>query len=208
MKLTKEKLHELILETMREELITEDEIRELLDPRLDEGVLDIGRDLWEKTKDTLNQMKGWARDKVVELVKIMGGKLIAFFNTLREKGVIGKNRAKIEINAVKALLTKDHIDLGVLILTAIFRLSGGVALEGLIKAPELLQKVLDILEMIKGGQHKEALTSLFGDIKELTSIVNKAAKYSKDVNEPVGWVALGKWEELGGLAEILNLQGR
>lgn len=206
MKLTKEKLQSLILEAMQEQLITEAELIELLAPGLNEGILDVGRGLWDATKQTLDGMKDWAREKVVATVKKMGEKLIQFFQALKQKGILKKYAARNEINAVKTLLTNKHVDLAVMIFTAIFKLAGGYALDKLLKAPELLQKVLDILEMIKGGRIVNALRDLFGDLKDLKDMVVKAIDYSKDVKR-AGWISLGNFEELGGLAEILNLQG-
>ena len=34
-------------------------------PKLEEGVLDVGRGLWNATKDVLNDMRDWAREKII-----------------------------------------------------------------------------------------------------------------------------------------------
>ena len=206
MRLTKEQLHRLILETMQEELITEEEIIELLTPKLEEGVLDVGRGLWNATKDVLNDMRDWAREKIIAFIKKMGGKLVEFIQALRRKGVLKKYAARQEKEAVEILLTNKHIDLAVLIFSAIFRLAGGYALEKLAQAPELLEKVFEILEMIRAGDVLSALKMLFGDLRDLKNMISKAIEYSKDTRKTgLGYSALGNYEELGGLAEILNL---
>ena len=207
MRLTKEKLQKLILETLEETLITEEEIRELLAPRLNEGVLDVGRSLWAATKQVLDDMKDWAKEKIIAFVKKIGAKLIQFFQALRKKGLLKKYAARNEIDAVNILLTNKHIDLAVLIFTAIFKLAGGLAIEKLIDAPETLKKVLEILEKIRGGEVVSAMKELFGDLKDVKDMIIKAIEYSKDTRKTgVGFTALGGYEELGGLAEILNIK--
>jgi hypothetical protein len=206
-RLTKEKLQKLILETLEETLITEEEIRELLAPRLNEGVLDVGRSLWAATKQVLDDMKDWAKEKIIAFVKKIGAKLIQFFQALRKKGLLKKYAARNEIDAVNILLTNKHIDLAVLIFTAIFKLAGGLAIEKLIDAPETLKKVLEILEKIRGGEVVSAMKELFGDLKDVKDMIIKAIEYSKDTRKTgVGFTALGGYEELGGLAEILNIK--
>jgi len=208
MKLTKEKLHLLILETMQEQqgLVTEEEIIELLTPSLEEGMLDIGRGLWSATKDVLEKMKDWAKEKIIEFCKKIGAKLKQFFRALKQKGVLKKYAARKEIDAVNILLTNKHIDLAVLIFTAIFKLAGGYALEKLLDAPETLQKVLNILGMIRAGNVVGAVKELFGDLSDLKDTINKAIEYSKDTRKQgAGFTALGNYEELGGLAEILEI---
>jgi len=207
MRLTKEKLQKLILETLEETLITEEEIRELLAPRLNEGVLDVGRSLWAATKQVLDDMKDWAKEKIIAFVKKIGAKLIQFFQALKKKGLLKKYAARNEIDAVNILLTNKHIDLAVLIFTAIFKLAGGYAIEKLIDAPETLKKVLEILEKIRGGEVVSAMKELFGDLKDVKDMIIKAIEYSKDTRKTgVGFTALGGYEELGGLAEILNIK--
>ncbi len=193
---------------MNETLITEEEIRDLLTPKLDEGMLDVGKSLWVATKQVLDDMKDWAKEKIIDFVKKIGAKLIQFFQALRKKGLLKKYAARKEIDAVNILLTNKHVDLAVLIFTAIFKLAGGYAIEKLIDAPETLKKVLEILEKIRGGDIVSAIQELFGDIKDVKDMIVKAIEYSKDTRKTgVGFTALGGYEELGGLAEILNLKG-
>ena len=177
-------------------IITEQEILDFLNEGLDEGA--IG-DLWTYTKGKMTAMKDKGVEYVEKIVKAMGQKLIDLMSWLRKKKIIQKFQSRAEINAIKLLMTRKHIELGVMVLTALFKLAGGFVIEKVVKAPKIIEKIQEILTMIQGGQIMEAIKGLFGDVKDVIDMVKKFAAYHKDTLTPdAHW---GNWEEFGGLTE-------
>jgi len=177
--------------------ITEQEILDFLNEGLHEGAMG---DAWAYTKAKMTQMKDKGIEFAQKLVKSMGGKLIAMFQKLRSMKLIGKYQVRDEIKAINLLMTRKHIELGVMILTALFKLTGGYVVDKVAKAPEIIEKIQQILTMLQGGQVAQAIKELFGDIQDVVEMVKKFVAYHKDTLEPAAY--WGDWEEFGGLAEI------
>ena len=177
--------------------ISEQEILDFLNEGLHEGV--VG-DAWEYTKAKMTQMKDKGIEFAEKLVKSMGAKLIAMFEKLRSMKLLGKYKTRDEIKAIKLLMTRKHIELGVMVLTALFKLTGGYIADKVAKTPEIIEKIQEILTMLRGGQVAEAIKELFGDIKDVADYVKKFVAYHKDTLKPDAY--WGNWEEFGGLAEI------
>ena len=169
-----------------------------------EGVLDFGASLLSGVKGVYDSMKEWAHDKIINFVKKMGNAYYELINKAREKRLIPKMQSKKEKEAIKLLLTKDHIDLAVSIFSAIFKLAGGYVVEKFLEMPEMLKKVGKILTDIQGGDFMTALKDLFGDVKDLVDIIKKAIAFSKQLKKPNIGLAIGDYSEFGGLAEIFN----
>lgn len=171
---------------------------------LHEGVLDFGSSLLNGVKGVYDSMKEWAHDKIINFVKKMGNAYYELINKARGKRLIPKMQSKKEKEAIKLLLTKDHIDLAVSIFSAIFKLAGGYVVEKFLEMPEMLKKVGKILTDIQGGDFMTALKDLFGDVKDLVDIIKKAIAFSKQLKKPNIGLAIGDYSEFGGLAEILD----
>ena len=179
--------------------ITEQEILDFLNEGLDEGA--IG-DLWTYTKTKMTQMKDKGVEYVEKFVKTMGQKLIDLLSWARKKKLLGKYQSRNEIGAIRLLMTRKHIELGVMVLTALFKLAGGFVIEKVAAVPQIIEKIQEILTMIQGGQIAEAFKELFGDVKMVIDMVKKFVAYHKDTLTPAAqW---GQWEEFGGLAEIFT----
>ena len=118
--------------------ITEQEILDFLNEGLHEGAMG---DAWAYTKAKMTQMKDKGIEFAQKLVKSMGGKLIAMFQKLRSMKLIGKYQVRDEIKAINLLMTRKHIELGVMILTALFKLTGGYVVDKVAKAPEIIEKI-------------------------------------------------------------------
>ena len=178
-------------------IVTEQEILDFLNEGLHEGV--VG-DAWAYTKAKMTQMKDKGIEYAEKFVKSMGTKLVDLFQKLREKRLISKGQVRKEIAAIKLLMTRKHVELGVMILTALFKLTGGYIIDKVAKAPEIIEKIQQILTMLQGGQVVEAIKELFGDIQDVAEMVKKFVAYHKDTLKPAAY--WGDWEEFGGLAEI------
>tara|TARA_B100000029_G_scaffold311698_1_gene304226 strand:- start:74249 stop:74899 length:651 start_codon:yes stop_codon:yes gene_type:complete len=176
--------------------ISEQEILDFLNEDLHEGL----GDLWDYTKAKMTQMKDKGIEYAQKFVKSLGTKLVDLFNKLRQKRLIGKHQVRNEIAAVRLLMTRKHIELGVMILTALFKLTGGYVLDKVAKTPEIIEKIQQILTMLRGGQVAEAIKELFGDLQDVAEMVKKFVAYHKDTLKPAAY--WGDWEEFGGLAEI------
>ena len=176
--------------------ISEQEILDFLNEDLHEGL----GDLWDYTKAKMTQMKDKGIEYAQKFVKSLGTKLVNLFLKLRQSKLMKKTQVHKEIQAVKLLMTRKHIELGVMILTALFKLTGGYVLDKVAKAPEIIEKIQQILTMLQGGQVVQAIKELFGDIQDVAEMVKKFVAYHKDTLEPAAW--WGDWEEFGGLAEI------
>jgi len=95
-------------------------------------------------------------------------------------------------------MTNKHIDLAVMIFTAAAKMTGGFALEKIIKAPEYLKDFLELLaDPIE--KLKDKLGAGVGDV---TKMIKKFTKYRKDLNDPK--LGFADWADYGGLAEILS----
>ena len=169
--------------------------------QLDEGFVDWaiskGRGLKDTVTNTIAAMKDWAHDKIVKFAKFMGKKLMDFFSMVKRKGILGKNKARNEIRAIQLLLTNKHIDLAVIILTSIAKLTAGFAIEALEaagKLNEILEKILEILE-----NPVNAIKDLLGDVSDIVKMIKKFIAYRKD-NQTLS-AQLGIWQDFGGLAE-------
>ncbi len=176
--------------------ISEQEILDFLNEDLHEGL----GDLWDYTKAKMTRMKDKGIEYAQKFVKSLGTKLVDLFNKLRQKRLIGKHQVRNEIAAVRLLMTRKHIELGVMILTALFKLTGGYVLDKVAKTPEIIEKIQQILTMLRGGQVAEAIKELFGDLQDVAEMVKKFVAYHKDTLKPAAY--WGDWEEFGGLAEI------
>lgn len=177
---------------------------------LEEGVIDFGKGLLNKVKTSYEKMKGWAENKKIDFVKKMGNGYNNFISKLREKGVIKKYAARREQQAMKLLLTNKHIDLALLLMTSLFNLVGGSAIETLIQTPEILKKFMEVTKHITSGAFDTAIETLFGeDVPDVIEVIRKAMDYHKDLNDPNKKIqmALGNFEEFGGMAEALKRLG-
>ena len=165
---------------------------------VDEGfvdwVMNKGREITDTVKGVIQGMKDWTHDKIVDFVRYMSQKLEAMMAALKQKGVIGKNQKRREVSALKLLRTNKHIDLAVLILSTIAKMTGGFIVDKVIKLPEIVEKILDILD-----NPQAAVQELFGDVADIYDMIKKFIAFRKD-KEKLS-VALGNWEDFGGLAE-------
>jgi hypothetical protein len=169
--------------------------------QLDEGLIDWaiskGKDLKDTVVNTIAAMKDWTHEKIVQYVKFMGQKLMEFFQNLRRKGVIGKNKSRQEQGAIKLLLTNKHIDLAVIIFTTIAKMTGGFVVDKLLKTPEIINKILEIL-----SNPATEIKDLLGDLGDIKDMIAKFIDYRKD-NKTLA-AQLGNWSNFGGLAEKLK----
>ena len=165
---------------------------------IDEGFVDWVMDKGKAIKDTvvgvINGMKDWTHERIVQFVRYMTQKLEAMMSALRQKGVMGKNKSRQEISALKLLRTNKHIDLAVLILSTIAKMTGGFIVDKVIKMPEIIEKILDILD-----NPQAALKELYGDLADIVDMIKKFIDFRKDRKSLA--TALGNWEDFGGLAE-------
>ena len=165
---------------------------------IDEGfidwVMDKGRAIKDTVKGVIDGMKDWTHEKIVQFVRYMSQKLEGFMSTLRQKGVIGKNQQRAEVSALKLLRTNKHIDLAVLILSTIAKMTGGFIVDKVVKMPEIIEKILDILD-----NPQAALKELYGDLTDIVDMIKKFIDFRKDKKSLA--TALGNWDDFGGLAE-------
>ena len=170
---------------------------------LDEGimadVINAGNTIKDAIVNVIDDMKDWAQEKIVAFVKFMGQKMMAFIKELRTKGIFKKYQARKEVHSVKLLMTNKHIDLAVMIFTALAKLTGGFAIDKIAKMPEIIKKFKEILE-----SPVEGLRHLLGDVSDVVKIVKKFISYRQDLNNP--GFPFGNWEDYGGLAELLSIK--
>ena len=166
--------------------------------QLDEGFIDWavskGKGIKDTVVNTIGAMKEWGNEKIVQFVKFMGQKLMDFFNTLRKKGLIGKNQQRREKSAIQLLLTNKHIDLAVMIFTSIAKITGGFVLEKIVQLPEILEQIFDLLE-----NPVDAMKELLGDVGDVLDMIKKFIEFRKDTKSLSA--GLGNWQDFGGLAE-------
>ena len=166
--------------------------------QLDEGLIDWaiskGKDLKDTVVNTIAAMKDWTHEKIVQYVRFMGQKLIDFFKNLRQKGVLGKNKSRQEQGAIKLLLTNKHIDLAVMIFTTVAKMTGGFVLDKVMKLPEVIEQIFDLLE-----NPVDAMKNLLGDVSDVLDMIKKFVTYRKDKESLAA--QLGNWQDFGGLAE-------
>lgn len=172
---------------------------------IDENVIgDFVRDVvrsGRRVKDTVVNViagiKDWTHEKIVNFVKYMGDKFKQFIEALRAKGIFKKYRARAEMNAVTLLMTNKHIDLAVMIFSALAKLTGGFIVDKVVKTPEIIKKVLEFLE-----DPLETFKDLVGDVSDIVKMVKKFIDYRKDRGTHAA--AMGTWDDFGGLAEKLG----
>ena len=166
--------------------------------QLDEGPIDWVLKKANTVKDTIiaviDGMKDWTHDKIVQFVKFMAEKLKKFVDILYRKGVYSWRNKNVEKGAIDLLLTNKHIDLGVMVFTALAKISGGFVVDKVLKAPEILKMFLDLL------QDPTQLGVLLGPEKaEVVRIVKKFIKYREDRKELTPLTKV--WKNYGGMAE-------
>ena len=170
---------------------------------LDEGimadVINAGRTIKDAIVNVIDDMKDWAQEKIVAFVKFMGQKMMAFIKELRSKGIFKKYQARKEIHAVKLLMTNKHIDLAVMIFTALAKLTGGFAIDKIAQMPEIIKKFKEVLD-----SPVEGLTGLLGDVSDVVKIIKKFISYREDLNDPALGTQFRNWADYGGLAELLS----
>ena len=189
----------------------EEELRAIgADSILNEGILQFGSTLWDKVKDTYKNIEKFAEDKIISFLR----KARAGYEKLIEKArknfpkIMTKNRARLEISAIRLLTTKRHIKLGILIFSAILKAAGGAALEAIANTSEHLQKLKEIMDNLISGDVKTAINSLFGalDALEIKDMVVMFRKFQNDMRSAAGAVAKDQGAGVAGtdlqLAEL------
>ena len=137
-------------------------------------------------------MKDWAGEQIEAFVKFMLDKLRKFMQGLRNKGLLGKWESRKELAAINLLGTRKHIDLAVMLLSAIAKITGGFIIDKVAKLPEILEKIKELLE-----NPAVALASLLGDVKDIKTVIDKFIEYRKDRKDVGGGVM--DWSDYGGL---------
>ena len=162
-------------------------------------VIDKGNAVKDTVKNVIAAMKDWTHEKIVEFVRYMSKKLEEFIAALRKKGLLKKYKARSEVGAIKLLRTNKHIDLAVLIFSTIAKMTGGFIVDKVVKLPEIIEKVMNILESLTQDTAKEALKALFGDAVDIVDMIKKFIDFRKDKETLAA--KLGLWADFGGLAE-------
>jgi len=169
----------------------------IIDEGFVEDVVNAGRQVKDTVVNVIDDMKDWAHEKIVNFVQYMGNKLKEFIEALKAKGIFKKYRARAETNAIKLLMTNKHIDLGVMIFSAIAKLTGGFIIDKVAKAPEIIEKVLAMLET-----PIDSFKELVGDTSDIVKIIQKFKAYRQDIGtDAAQWQ---QWDDFGGLAEKLG----
>ena len=169
----------------------------IIDEGFVEDVVNAGRRVKDTVVNVIDDMKDWAHEKIVDFVKYMGNKLKQFIEALKASGFFKKYRARAETNAIKLLMTNKHIDLAVMIFTAIAKLTGGFIIDKVAKAPEIIEKVLAMLET-----PIDSFKELVGDTSDIVKMIQKFKAYRQDQGTHAA--AMGAWDDFGGLAEKLG----
>ena len=163
---------------------------------LDEGalewVLQKGRQVKDTVANTISGMKDWATEKIEAFVKFMLDKLKNFINALRNKGLLKKLEARKEELAVNLLGTRKHMDLAVMILATIAKITGGFIIDKVAKLPEILEKIKDLLE-----NPVSALKDILGDVRDIKTVIDKFIDYRKDREDASKTIP--NWDDYGGL---------
>ena len=204
--------HELIMENWREYLneeqrvLQEQEFDQFFNEHftiIDEGYIDMVVNAGRQVKDTvvnvISGMKDWAHEKIVAFVQFMGNRLKQFIEALKKTGIFKKYRARAEMNSISLLMTNKHIDLAVMIFSALAKLTGGFIVDKMLKAPELIEKFLALLD---SSNPSAAFKELVGDASEIVTMVKKFIAYRKDIGTHAA--SMGAWDDFGGLAEKLG----
>ena len=163
---------------------------------LDEGTLDWvlqkGRQVKDTVANTISGMKNWAGEKIEAFVQFMLKKLRNFMQGLRNKKIIGKWDHKKELAAINLLGTRKHIDLAVILLSAIAKISGGFIIDKGAKLPEIIEKIKELLE-----NPVMALKDLLGNVKDIKTVIDKFIEYRKD--RKIVDTGPMDWDDYGGL---------
>ena len=163
---------------------------------LDEGFIDWTLDKGRQIKDTITNtiagMKDWTVQQIEAFVQFMLGKLRKFIQGLRNKGLLGKLAARKEEAAINLLGTRKHIDLAVMLLSAIAKISGGFIIDKVAKLPDILEKIKELLE-----NPVMALKDLLGNVKDIKTVIDKFIEYRKD--RKIVDTGPMDWNDYGGL---------
>ena len=157
-------------------------------------VINKGNAAKDTVKNVIAGMKDWTHEKIVEFVRYMSEKLEEFIAALRKKGLLKRYKARSEVGAIKLLRTNKHIDLAVLIFSTIAKMTGGFIVDKVVKFPEIIEKVMNILEAPEA-----AVKELFGDAVDIVNMIKKFIDFRKDKETLAA--KLGLWADFGGLAE-------
>ncbi len=182
-----------------QQLLWEQEFEEFFNEHylmLDEGAIDWvlqkGRQVKDTVVNTVSAMKDWTGEKIEAFVKFMLDKLRKFMEVLRNKRLLGKWESRKELAAINLLGTRKHIDLAVMLLSTIAKITGGFIVDKVAKLPEILEKIKELLE-----NPIVALKDLIGDVKDIKTVIDKFIEYRKDRKDVGGGVM--DWSDYGGL---------
>ena len=173
----------------------------IIDEGIIEDVVNAGRRVKDTVVNVIDDMKDWAHEEIVDFVKYMGNKFKQFIEALKAKGIFKKYRARAEMNAVNVLMTNKHIDLAVMVFTALAKLTGGFIVDKVAKTPEIIDRVLAFLET-----PLDSFKELVGDTSDIVAMVKKFIAYRQDLGTHAA--KLGAWDDFGGLAEKLGGYGQ
>ena len=165
---------------------------------LDEGfvdwVVEKGNSAKEAVMNVIDGIKDWSHEKIVEFVKFMGNKMIEFIGELRSRGIFKKYQARNETVSMKLLMTNKHIDLAVVVFSAIAKLTGGFLADKVIKMPGILEKLMKIFE-----DPVSAINDILGDTSDIVDLIKRFIEYRKD--RQTTSAGFQQWQDFGGLAE-------
>lgn len=143
---------------------------------IQEGTLSSIRNF---VKRKLEDAKTWTYEKYVSFVKPLLNKLISFINKLKQKGILKKYRARLEVQAIKLFSTKKYIKLGAVFLTAMVKILTSGALE----LPEIVEKVQKVLGFVQDGAWASAADELGLPFEELKTLVGGLKGFRKDLEK-------------------------
>jgi hypothetical protein len=166
---------------------------------VDEGVVDWVVAKGSQIKDTVVNviagMKDWANEKITAFVKFMANKLKEFIKALN----LGKYKTRNEIQPIDLLMEDEHVDLAVMIFSAIAKLTGGFVVDKVMKVPKIIETIRNLLE-----DPLDAFKELIGDVSDIATMVKKFIEYRKALKSYKRFPK--HWHDVGGFLAVERQQ--
>jgi len=137
---------------------------------------------WAAIKGKLQQAKDWTYEKYLSAVKPLINKIQEIIDWGRQRGLLGRHRARDEKHAFELLKTKKYIKLGYTFLSALV----GTVLDQITELPEKIEIIKNFISAASSASWEDLCTMLSIPCEEIGELVGSLKTFGTDMKRTYG----------------------